>query len=312
MMHRRAFVQTSAAALLSGCSARGAFTPSVATTPSDNQPVLMATNRVDPQSTQRSETLNFYDLDIAVPRNRRRGDVPVEGANAFALTRQRQISTDADLKRTLGPAGPDPLVIWVHGFNNTAAEAVYRQAQMAKDTGMRGPQLSFVWPSSATTRGYLFDRDSALQARTALEALFVRLGRIWGGQITVIAHSLGCLLTLEALVRMRLQDRAVVLDGLVLLQPDIAPDVFTAQVHDISPLPKTALLVVSRDDPALRISALVSQSRNRVGATGNTVPYERLGFRVVDLTGVGDAANPHLVALTSPTVLDFLRTNIAG
>lgn len=306
-MNRRLFLSTSAAALLTGCGTRGQFTQSVVTTPSINQPILMATNRVNPQSTERSETLNFYDLDIAVPRVRTPGEVPVEGPNAFALTRQRQISTDAELKRVLGPAGPDPLVIWVHGFNNTAAEAVYRQAQMAADTGMRGPQLSFVWPSAATARGYLFDRDSALQARSALEALFVRLGRIWGGPITVVAHSLGCLLTMEALVRMRLKNQPVVLDGLVLLQPDVSPDVFNAQVRDISPLPKNALLVVSSDDPILRISALASQSPNRLGATADITQYEDMGFAVVDLTGVGDAGNPHLKALTSPTVLRFLR-----
>jgi len=97
----------------------------------------------------------------------------------------------------IGPPTGDPLVIWVHGFNNTSAEAVYRQAQMAIDTGLRGPQLAFVWPSAATASGYLFDRDSALQARSSLEALFVRLGRIWSGQVTVIAHSLGWLLAME-------------------------------------------------------------------------------------------------------------------
>ncbi|MCF2872159.1 alpha/beta hydrolase [Octadecabacter sp. G9-8] len=307
MMQRRAFLATSAAALMSGCMARGQFTPPLASTAFDMQPILMATNRASPQSSERIEGVNFYDLDIAVPRNRAPGDVPVKGADAFALIRERQLSSDAELKRALGPAGRDPLVIWVHGFNNTAAEAVYRQAQMVQDTGLRGPQMSFVWPSAATTRGYLFDRDSALQARTSLEELFLRLGRIWGGPVTVIAHSLGCLLAMEALVRMRLQNRPVVLDSLVLLQPDIAPDVFDTQVADISPLPKNALLVVSGNDPALRVSALVSQSTNRVGAAANVDKYEAQGFRVVDLSGIQDAGNSHLVALTSPTVLQFLR-----
>ena len=306
MMDRRAFMATSAAALMTGCGARGQFIA-----PTGNafnvERILMATNRSDPTSTERAETLNFYDLSVAVPRNRAPGEVPVKGENAFGIARQRQISTDADLKRVLGSDTSNPLVIWVHGFNNTSAEAVYRQAQMVADTGMRGPQLSFVWPSAATARGYLFDRDSALQARSSLEELFVRLGRIWSGEITLIAHSLGCLLAMEALVRMRLQNRAVVLDGLVLLQPDIAPDVFATQVQDISPLPKNALLVVSQSDPALRFSALASQSRNRVGATEDKGIYEALGFRVVDLTGIEDARNPHLVALTSPTVLEFLR-----
>lgn len=306
-MERRTFMATSAAALLAGCNDRGAFIAPQGG-PYDVRPILMATNRASPETRARSEALNFYDLDVAVPRNRAPGEVPYDGANSFAITRQRQISTDAELKRELGPAGRDPLVIWVHGFNNTAAEAVYRQAQMSTDTGMRGPQISFVWPSAARARSYLFDRDSALQARSSLEGLFLRLGRIWSGDITVVAHSLGCLLTMEALVRMRLKNQPVVLDGLVLMQPDISPDVLESQVADISPLPKNALLVVSQKDPALFVSARLSDARNRVGAAEDIARYEGLGFRVIDLTDIADADNNHLVALTSPTVLDFLRS----
>ncbi|SMX32415.1 alpha/beta hydrolase [Octadecabacter ascidiaceicola] len=313
MMNRRTFMATSSVALMSGCEARGLFTAPIIGTVFDNQPILMATNRASFDSKEHIDGLNFYDLDVAVPRNRIPGEVPVEGDNAFALSRQRQVTSDQDLKRALGPAGAEPLVIWVHGFNNTSAEAVYRQAQMVQDTGMRGPQLSFVWPSATTASGYLFDRDSALQSRSALEDLFIHLGRIWAGSITLVAHSLGCMLAMEALVRMRLKNQPVVLDSLILLQPDIAPDVFTTQVNDISPLPNSSLLVVSGRDPALFLSARLAQTRNRVGADVDDINrYEALGFRVVDLTDVRDAEDNHLVALTSPTVLDFLRNNIGS
>ncbi|MCF2903470.1 alpha/beta hydrolase [Octadecabacter sp. CECT 8868] len=273
----------------------------------------MATNRATFDATDRVDGLNFFDLGIAVPRDRAPGEVPVEGPNAFTLSQQTQVSSDAELRAALGPSQGDPLVVWVHGFNNTSAEAVYRHAQMATDTNLRGPQLAFVWPSRASASGYLFDRDSALQSRSALEELFIRLDRVWNGQITVVAHSLGCMLAMEALVRMRLQNRPVVLDGLVLLQPDIAPEVFNSQVADISPLPENSLLVVSGRDPALFVSARLAQTSNRVGADVDEIEtYEGLGFRVVDLSDVRDAGNRHLVALTSPTVLEFLRTTNAG
>ena len=312
-MNRRAFMATSSAALLAGCGARGQFSAPIGGMAFDSQQIVMATNRETPETTDHIAGLNFYDIDVAVPRNRSLGEVPVEGDNAFGVSRQRQLTSDQEIKRALGPAGPDPMVVWVHGFNNTSAEAVYRQAQMVADIGLRGPQLSFVWPSAATPSGYLFDRDSALQSRSALEDLFVRLGRIWNGPITVIAHSLGCMLAMEALVRMRLQNRPVVLDGLILLQPDIAPDVFKAQVEDISPLPKNALLVVSDRDPALALSARLARTQNRVGAgVADIQAYEALGFRVIDLSDVDDAGDMHLVALTSPTVLQYLRDNGTG
>ena len=312
MMLRRSFMATSAAALLAGCGARGTFGPVAAGTAFDRSDILMVTNRASFDTTDRSDTLSMFDMDIAVPRGRPLGAVPVTGTNAFAVERQRKLEDERQIKRALGPYTDQPLVIWVHGFNNTPAEAVYRHAQMATDTGMGGPQVSFVWPSAATPTGYLHDRDSALQARGSLEDLFILLGRIWSGPVTVIAHSLGCLLVMEALVRMRLQDRAPVLDGIVLLQPDIAPDVFRSQVSDISPLPRNALLVTSADDPALRLSARLAQSPNRVGAAEDLRAYETLGFTVIDLTGIGDARNPHLVALSSPTVLDAMRRRIAS
>lgn len=308
MISRRLFLSSSIAALLAGCTVtRGAFTAPNPQSAYSSRKIIAATNRVDLTSTARSDRLNFYDLDIAVPRQRTIGTVPVEGPDAFALIRQRPISTRANLAQSLGEPGRDPLVVWVHGFNNSSAEAVYRQAQMATDTGMNGPQISFLWPSAARARAYLFDRDSALQARSSLQDLFLQLGEIWPGPITVISHSLGCLLVMEALVRLHLQNRAPRLNGLMLLQPDIAPDVFAAQVSDISPLPHNAVLVTARDDPALFLSARLAESNSRVGSSNTPEIYEAMGFSVIDLTDITDAGDPHLVALTSPTVLGALR-----
>ena len=56
----------------------------------------------------------------------------------------------------------------------------------------------------------------------------------------------------------------------------------------------------------------MSQAPERAGATDDKARYEPLGLRVVDLTYIDDAAVPHLVAFTSPTVLDMLRRIVAG
>lgn len=312
MMHapltRRGFMATSAAALMTGCTARGTFTGPLASTVFTPQRIVMATNRANFDTTDHVDALNFYDLEIAVPRNRTTGKVPVSGRDAFGLTRHRQLTTAGDISQTLGPVGAEPLVIWIHGFNNTSAEAVYRHAQMVADTQLAGPQMSFVWPSHANARGYLFDRDSALQSRTALQDLFTMLPRIWGGPVTIVAHSLGCMLAMEALVRMHLQDRPVNLHTLMLMQPDISPDVFATQVADISPLPVNSLLVVSGSDQALMLSARLAQAADRVGTAVDDIPtYESMGFQVIDLTRVTDADDNHLAALTSPTVLAAMR-----
>lgn len=307
-LNRRQIMFGGAAALsLSACGPRAQFILPQINVPSTRRRILVATNRPSLASRDRTESLRFVALDIDVPTERRAGLVPATGLNAFGLLDQSPIANAAALGRAMGPAGQHPLIVWVHGFNNTPAEAVYRQAQMANDAGLQGPQLSFVWPSDETARGYLYDRDSALQARGPLADLLEALPRIWSGEIVVIAHSLGGLLVMETLKRLSLQGRPLRLDGLVLLQPDVAPDVFKSQVSAIGPLPENAILVTSRDDPALFLSARAAQSEERVGATDDPTDYEAMGFQVLDLTEVEDAANPHLVALTSPTVLQRIR-----
>lgn len=307
MLTRRTFLSTTCFAVLSACTARGTFIAPRAGQVVNAVDVIAVSNRTDLNTTDRDTQLRFANLRIGIPKDHVVGDVPASGDGAFTLLDQRAISSKSDLAAALGPVGTAPLVIWVHGFNNTAAEAVNRQAQMAFDAELRGPQVSFVWPSAESPGGYLYDRDSALQARTALEDLLDIIADVWDGETVVIAHSLGCLLVMEALARLSLRGRPSKLKGLLLLHPDVSPAVFASLVRDIEPLPHNSLLVISRDDPALRVSALFSRSEERVGMTTDPADYRELGFDILDLTDQADATNPHLTALTSPTVLDRLR-----
>ncbi|PVA07996.1 alpha/beta hydrolase [Thalassorhabdomicrobium marinisediminis] len=308
MLSRRTFLCSSSAAALTACGPRGQFLQPVPGADVAPVPILAVSNRPTLNTTERDTQLRFAKLTIGVSLDRAPGDIPVSGPQAFTLLDQQGIGSRAALRDALGPPGSDPLVLYVHGFNNTPAEAIHRQAQFAYDAGLRGPQVSYVWPSAETPGGYLYDRDSALQARPALEDFLELLPQIWSGEVVIIAHSLGCLLTMEALTRLRMQGRSPRLDGLVLMHPDISPAVFASQVRDLGPLPDNALLIINRADPALQISALFARADERVGMTDDPQDYQALGFDVLDLTDQTDALNPHLAALTSPTVLDRIRT----
>lgn len=307
MLTRRLFLTSTSAAALTACGPRGTFTAPIAGVDVTPVEIITASNRVTLESTERGTQLRFTKLTIGVTTDRKPGDVPVRGDQVFPLLDQNPIGSMASLRNAIGPVGSSPLIVFVHGFNNNAAEAVHRHAQFAKDAGLDGPQLSFLWPSSETPSGYLYDRDSALQSRQHLEEFFEMLPSLWSGEIVVIAHSLGCLLTMETLVRMRLKGDPTVFDGLVLLHPDISPDVFAAQVRDLGPLPSTAIIAINQADPALRVSALFSRAQERVGMTNDPQDYRAMGFEVIDLTEQSDALNPHLAALTSPTVLNSVR-----
>lgn len=248
--------------------------------------------------TRRGDVPRWFDVTISLSDARAVGTVPLHGPTAFVTKRLTPLPGRPPFRVN----GGHPLVLWVHGFNNTGAEALYRHVQMAEDIGMAGPQVSFVWPSAQNVRGYLHDRDSVLDARRPLADVIRNISQSWPGEVFVIAHSLGAFLTMEALGRLSRDGHSVpaLVDGLVLMQPDIDPHVFREQTYDIGTLPGRAVVVLAQDDRALTISGLFAGTRSRVGNSPSTVPED---FDILDLTGVEDAGTSHLVALSSPMVL---------
>ena len=61
------------------------------------------------------------------------------------------------------------VIIFVHGFNNTYADAVFRLAQITHDSGTDATPILFTWPSRGRTFDYLYDKESANYSRRALE-----------------------------------------------------------------------------------------------------------------------------------------------
>ena len=310
MIARRA-VLAGLATLPAACGGRAVFTEGRAGGPSRD--ILLLTNRLDGEAglgRGRGDGLRVARLRVALPAERAPGALDYRAAGLGLLS-----STRADPARPLAGLEPGPVTLWVHGFNNTPAEAVYRHAQMAEDLALPGAQVAFVWPSNERYSGYLHDRDSVLHARAPFaDALrLVRAARP-GAPLFVIAHSLGAFLAMEGLRTEALAGRPLS-DGvrLVLLQPDIDPAVLVAQAVEIGTLPDRMLVLTAADDPALRLSARLAGQPARAGASAAALaPLRAMGVRVLDLTDIGDAADPHLAALTSPTAIALIRAFGAG
>lgn len=272
--------------------------------------ILLITNRGsvpgEGLSSAREDRLSAATVTVALPQDRAPGTLPFSDPG-MGLRRQAPAQ---DLAAAFAAQPMGPATVWVHGFNNSTAEAVYRHAQMAEDLGLPGAQVSFVWPSIERYRGYLHDRDSVLHARSPfLEALrAVRAARP-DAETFVVAHSMGAFLVMEAL-------RAAALEGrplsermsVILLQPDIDPDVLASQVAEIDRLPERMAVFVAENDPALRISARLAGQPTRAGASAAALaPIAARGVTVINFGLLRDAADPHLAALTSPTALAAIR-----
>ncbi len=311
---RRRFVGLGAAAVFAGCAPQAQFIAASDPPLGRIRTVVMATNRsVTAQEgigLGRTQSLLFSAIDVAIPDNRRVGNSPFTvGNGAFSVVETRQIASIGALRSEIASNPDDDLTLWVHGFNNSPAEAVYRQAQMSEDFGVNGPQVAFAWPSAESRFGYLHDRDSVLHARAVFERLIRLLARERRGRITIVSHSLGSLLVMETLRQAALAGQPLdpLLSGVLLVQPDLDPDLFRAQLHDINTIDVPMVVVVDQDDPLLRLSARLSGRPRRLGASDDLDALRAMGLFVIDLTNLNDAENGHFTAATSPSAIALIR-----
>ena len=229
----------------------------------------------------------------------------------FTVAEVVEFPDERSLLKDIKPNGET--VMFVHGFNNNAAEAVFQTAQMREDFGIESPTVAFAWPSAGDIRGYLYDRDSVLFSRRDFRTSLQALTRS-KGDVLIIAHSMGALLTMEALRDIATQgDRVTLsrLSGLVLISPDIDPDVFRRQVQEIeavAPMPNPFVVFVAEQDRALRVSSLFTGGRDRLGTMTSAEDVEGLPVTLIDLTTFGERRGlNHQIILESPSAIAILR-----
>ncbi|WP_411839013.1 alpha/beta hydrolase [Paracoccus sp. ME4] len=238
---------------------------------------------------------------VSVPPGHRPGriewpDGPADPATSFATLEGRVLPEDA-FRRAVSadPRRPAGVVVFVHGFNHSFPEALYRLVQLSVDSRTEGVPVLFSWPSAGSPFAYLADKDAVAFSRDALaRTLQALVEDADGAPVQVIAHSMGGLLTMETLRQLRLDGRDDVLDQLsvTMAAPDIDPDLFRAQIAVIGPMARTMTLLVSRDDRALDLSSRLSSHRPRVGALDVADPRLARTARAANIAIVDISALP--------------------
>lgn len=266
--------------------------------------------------TERSEEMRFARYDVAIPPQREVGEIRYAKprrpnvSTDFVTTDQRIYAADADFRGDLGKAlaaNGREAVIFVHGFNNTFTEGLYRIAQLHHDLEVPGVALHYSWPSAAEPLGYVYDRDSIMFAREGLEEL-IREARAAGAtRITLVAHSMGSFLSMEALRDIALRDGRIMpeLRGVILISPDIDVEVFRMQARDIGTLPQPFVIFGSDRDRVLRLSALITGQRGRLGSLDSVDRLSDLEVTYLDV-GAFSSGSGHFVPGTSPALIRLL------
>jgi esterase/lipase superfamily enzyme len=315
---------------LLGCAPRPAelvFAPEAAATAAAIETVLVASSRApDPgpslYANHPGAELSFARFDVAVPsahiaggadpRTRPPGDperhflvveaarIPDEGAFLAALN--RRLAAD--------PVAGRPAAVFVHGFRNSFADGVFYQAQLQSDLDRHGAIVHFAWPSNPSNLTYFRDVERALASRDALAQTIDLVAGSDAGEILLVGPSLGAFLLMDTLRGMALAGHDAVFDkiaAVVLVGADIDLDVFRAQAAAVAARGVQIVVVTSRRDRALRVSAALRGTRTRVGSA----PPETLAglpVAVLDVTGVPvNETYRHLFLARSPDLLRQIR-----
>lgn len=309
--------------LLAACSPRGqmAYAPDAAEVGTVRQVFVATTRGIDENGNyngKRVEAVSFSRFGISIPPNREAGEIKwpprsgkLDPQTQFLTTSAGRFQSSGDFRATLAKdlrANGGEAVIFVHGFNNTFSEGVYRIAQMAHDLDLPGSVLHYSWPSAAQPLGYVYDRDSALFSRDGLERLLIEVESAGAQRIVLVAHSMGSALVMEALRQVAIRNESKVLDrvgGVILISPDIDVDVFRAQALSIPKLPEPFIVFSSERDRILRLSATLTGQWDRLGTLNDISRVSDLPITFLD-TAAFNSGTGHFNLGNSPTLLRLL------
>lgn len=260
----------------------------------------------------KAKETHYVEYTISIPPAHKAGKIEYPDAHpdpnkSFVVIAQRELDRNTFLTviaaRSRKEAG-----VFVHGFNYSFQESLFRLAQMSADSQVDGVPILFSWPSSAAVTGYVADKEAATYSRDALALLLEDVSKQHFSRTIVFGHSMGGWLTLEALRQLRLTGKDRTLDRLtvILAAPDIDLDVFRKDVETIGKLQTPMALLVSSDDRALKVSGFLSRDK-RIGALDIRDPAvseaaKRFNIAVVDISNLeaSDSLNhDRYVALAS-------------
>lgn len=254
--------------------------------------------------------MNWDDLVAISTAEKRRGDSPamkctsvvefgrlavslqqmeVEDGRYVVPESQRRELDEARLKlhsqirERLALTPRKDVYVFVHGFNNTFDDAVFRLAMMWHMAGRPGVPIAYTWPAGrGGLTGYAYDRESGEFTVFHLKLFLKALAACPDVQrIHLIAHSRGTDVACTALRELNIEIRAkdlrtqeqLKLANLVLAAPDMDGHVFEQRfaIEDLHLAAARTTVYLSRADLALALSRWLFGGGTRVG---NLTPDE--------------------------------------
>ncbi|WP_300320061.1 alpha/beta hydrolase [Accumulibacter sp.] len=186
------------------------------------------------------------------------------GAQAW----KRELASEAV---TFGKPG---VLLFVHGYNSSFANAAQRAAQLAYDISFPGPTVVFSWPSDAELLSYVKDEEAARTSWRQLADVLDTLSTLGTGvPVYVVAHSMGTRVLVESLGYLFRQrpDADVAFRQIVLAAPDIGYRDFRDRwISDLRGTAPRFTMYASSHDIPVQVSAWL-HGQQRLGNGGHGI-----------------------------------------
>ena len=109
------------------------------------------------------------------------------------------------IKEQMNRTGSRTATIYVHGYNTDFIDNTLVASEIYYYMGRKGAMISFEWPSESKLLGYIPDKAAAAASTHQFRALISNIGKECKiDEITIIAHSAGSPLVVNALRELRL------------------------------------------------------------------------------------------------------------
>lgn len=203
----------------------------------------------------------------------------------FTLKAVTEISRE-DWLSVIKMASSNEALVFVHGFNVSFKDALFRFAQIVWDLGYGGLPVLYSWASRGTLLDYPYDRNSALVGRVPFLELLRDLAEQGVTRVHILAHSMGNLLVLDALSTHE-PPQPLGIDELVMAAPDVDVDQYKLIAPMVRKLTKGMTLYASSADKALAISRTLAGKMPRAGDVFGGKPVLVDKVDTIDASAIG-------------------------
>jgi esterase/lipase superfamily enzyme len=206
----------------------------------------------------------------------------------------------SDWSKIINTRKSDEALVFVHGFNTSFDDSLYRMAQIVYDLNyVNGVPILFSWASKgavlqvsmdSVSLNYGYDQSSAVAA----EESFIRLLKMLQTErgikhIHILAHSMGNFLVMDALKNYASSLGSLQIDEFMMAAPDVDgylyQNIYALEVRKIA---SNMTLYASSTDRALSISRQLAGGVPRAGDVPPGGPIVLPGIDSIDVTACGD------------------------